>query len=303
MFLTEKLKSDHLAVEIVPEIGARISSLKTPGGREWMWAPTPERRLHRGQPGDNFLSSCLIGADECLPTIVGCEWQGRVYPGHGECWNASWQTTPRRSTQEPVETRLDLPLSGVHFRRKASLTDNALLLEYEVINRGKARWDFAYAFHPLFTLLDGDQVDLPIAEAGRIFVENWDGREARWPSPVPEADLSRFAMGTIRPNSLKVFTADPLLAHRAEVWNAGTREKLVMEFDPAFFPALGFYANVGGWGGHRHFAIEPTNAQADSLEQCVRRSLHYSTLPPGEGRTWWIRITVETVVQAGEVKI
>nr|HRJ74016.1 hypothetical protein [Terrimicrobiaceae bacterium] len=110
--------------------------------------------------------------------------------------------------------------------------------------------------------------------------------------PAAQADLSRFAMGTIRPSSLKIFSADPLPSHRAMVSNAWTRESLVMDFDPAFFPALGFYANVGGWGGHHHFAIEPTNAQADSLEQCVRRGLHYSSLPPGEGRTWWIRIAV-----------
>lgn len=301
MFCTEKLESDKLSVEIVPELGARISSLKAPSGREWMWAPTSQRRLYRSRAGEDFLSSCLIGADECLPTIVGCEWQGRVYPGHGECWNVGWQTTPRGSTKEPIETRLDLPISGVHFCRKASLTGNVLLLEYEVINRGKRRWDFTYAFHPLFTLLDGDLADLPIAAGGRIFVENWDGLEAAWPSPVPEADLARFAMGTIQPSSLKVFSADPLPSHCATVWNARTHEKLVMNFDPEFFSALGFYANIGGWGGHRHFAIEPTNAQADSLEQCARRGLDYSSLKPGESKTWWIQITVlELIAHAGK---
>ena len=39
-----------------------------------------------------------------------------------------------------------------------------------------------------------------------------------------------------------------------------------------------------------------------SPEQCVRRGLHYSSLQPGECRTWWIRIAVETVAQAGEAK-
>ena len=66
-----------------------------------------------------------------------------------------------------------------------------------------------------------------------------------------------------------------------------------MDFDPTFFSSLGFYVNQNGWGGHRHFAIEPTNAQADSLEDCIERGLHYSTLSPGASVRWWIQITVE----------
>jgi hypothetical protein len=139
----------------------------------------------------------------------------------------------------------------------------------------------------------GDHVSLPIRQGGEILVENWSGKRAPWPSPVPGADLSCFQMGDISPSTLKIFTADPLTDHRAIVSNAITRERLTVDFDPSFFPALGFYVNQNGWGAHRHFAIEPTNAQADSLEECRRRGLHYSTLPPRASVRWWIQITVE----------
>lgn len=299
-FLRESLSSEFLSAEIIPELGARISSLRAPGGREWMWAPTSERRLFRNRPGDDFLSSCLVGADECLPTIVGCSWQNRDYPGHGECWNAQWLLSPRHDSASAVQTSIRLPLSSAHFRRTAWLENNTLHLDYELSNTGETAWDFCYAFHPLFNLQDGDRLQLPIPEGGRIYVENWDGAEAAWPSPAEGADLSRFRMGTIVPSTLKVFSAAPLSENRAIVWNPQTRERLAIEFDPAFFSSIGFYANVGGWGGHHHFAIEPTNAQADSLECCVRKGLSYSTLPPGGWASWWIRIFVQTEIDHAE---
>lgn len=299
-FSAESLSSDLLSAEIVPELGARISRLRASGGREWMWAPTSERRLFKSRNGDDFLSSCLVGADECLPTIIGCSWQGRNYPGHGECWKAAWRLSPRGDSGSPVQTSVELPLSGANLDRTASIHNCTLLLEYELSNTGKASWDFCYAFHPLFNLRAGDRVRLPISEGGRIYVENWDGAEAVWPSPAEGSDLSRFRMGTVDPATLKIFSAAPLLDNRAIVWNTRTRERLLIEFDPVFFSAIGFYANVGGWGGHHHFAIEPTNAQADSLERCASNGLNYSTLPPGGKTTWWIRISAQAEIDLAE---
>src|SRR5690242_16142349 len=85
------LNNRQLEVAVVPELGAKIISLKNlRSGREWMWHPPGELELFYNSPGDNFSSSPLVGMDECLPTIEPCVWRGRELPDHGEVWSAVW---------------------------------------------------------------------------------------------------------------------------------------------------------------------------------------------------------------------
>src|SRR6266581_8029679 len=64
------LSNQEIELAVVPELGARIISLKDlRTGREWLWHPAGRRKLFRNRTGDNFASSPLVGLDECLPTI------------------------------------------------------------------------------------------------------------------------------------------------------------------------------------------------------------------------------------------
>src|SRR5438445_361846 len=85
------LSNQEVELAVVPELGARIISLKdVRTGREWLWHPAGRRKLFRNRTGDNFERSPLVGLDECLPTIAPCSWQERDLPDHGEVWAAAW---------------------------------------------------------------------------------------------------------------------------------------------------------------------------------------------------------------------
>src|SRR6266481_4178400 len=85
------LSNQEVELAVVPELGARIISLKDlRTGREWLWHPTKGLKLFRNRAGENFESSPLVGMDECLPTIAPCCWRGRDLPDHGEVWATNW---------------------------------------------------------------------------------------------------------------------------------------------------------------------------------------------------------------------
>jgi hypothetical protein len=79
-----KFANDSLSVEVVPEIGGKIVSLRNiVTGREWMWRLRLDAPLFRNEPTDLFDASPLIGADECLPTIARFRWNDLDLPDHG----------------------------------------------------------------------------------------------------------------------------------------------------------------------------------------------------------------------------
>src|SRR5580765_6664736 len=85
------LSNNKMQIAVVPELGAKIISLKNlQTGREWLWHPGNEVALFRNRLGDDFSKSPLAGIDECLPTIAPCRWQACHLPDHGEAWSAAW---------------------------------------------------------------------------------------------------------------------------------------------------------------------------------------------------------------------
>ena len=86
------LNNNEIELAVVPELGAKIISLKNlRTGREWLWHPSEGLKLFTNQVRDDFSISPLVGIDECFPTIEPCSWQGRELPDHGEIWSVPWQ--------------------------------------------------------------------------------------------------------------------------------------------------------------------------------------------------------------------
>ena len=63
-----KLSKGDLTVELLPEFGGRISSIKVAGCEEWITQPHDEL-VHRS-PGDNFIRPEISGWDEMVPTTA-----------------------------------------------------------------------------------------------------------------------------------------------------------------------------------------------------------------------------------------
>jgi len=271
---------DNEAVElgVVPELGARIISLKDRRtGREWMWHPPGGLHLFRNRPGDDFSLSPLVGMDECLPTIAACSWQGVELPDHGEVWSAPWQVDAAGWEGGSLKTSVRLKILPFTFQRTITLQGNEIEIGYRLDNHGTEDKHFLWAVHPLLRLQAGDRLDLPASTRGLLNGAAWVDAVA---TAIPEK------------NHAKIFAA-PVTEGLSAVTNQTTGDRLEFEWNPEENGTLGLWLTRGGWHGHHHFALEPMNADSDALPQAAERN-RCGVVAGASFVTWQIRLRVGT---------
>jgi galactose mutarotase-like enzyme len=270
------LSNHEIEIVVVPELGAKIISLKNlRTGREWMWHPPGDLELFRNSPGDNFSRSPLVGVDECLPTIESCVWHGRKLPDHGETWSAEWSVDEEAWQKGVLKTSVSLKISPFDFERTIELDENGIRLSYQLSNRNSSPEYFLWALHPLLSLQPGDRLVLPASTRALLNGASWvDAVD----SAVPDGNCSKLVAG-------------PLTEAFCGIHNSKTGERFDFEWNAAENNALGLWLTRGGWHGHHHFAIEPTNAGADALTEAVGRECCGMVAGTGSA-TWQVRIRI-----------
>jgi hypothetical protein len=249
-FTVYTLQSDKVALAVVPELGAKIISLKDlRTQREWLWHPGDNLELFINRPGAAFSNSPLVGIDECLPTISTCTWQGREMPDHGEVWNCSWEVDHDAWQQGVLKTSVKLKSLPLIFERTIQLQGYEVRIDYKLSNVKGSKQKFLWAFHPLLRLVAGDELELPPSTRKLLNGETW-----------VDAVTSVIPPG----NCAKAF-AHPVTEAWAAVKNETTGDRLEFVWDSQQNNSLGLWITRGGWHGHHHFAIEPTNADHDCL--------------------------------------
>ncbi len=270
------LSNQEVELAVVPELGARLISLKDlRTGREWLWHPAGGRKLFRNGPHDNFENSPLVGLDECLPTIAPCSWQGRDLPDHGEVWAAAWTLDSEAWERGVLRTSVSLNVSPFDFERTIELQENEVRLGYQLHNRAAAQELYLWAMHPLLRLQIGDQLELPSSTRALL-------NGAAWVDAVnstgPKGDCE------------KVF-ASLVSEGLAAINNPETGDRLEFEWDPAQNNTLGLWLNRGGWHGHHHFALEPANGEPDVLTAAAQRK-RCGAVPAHGSVAWQVCIQV-----------
>jgi hypothetical protein len=250
------LGNQEVEITVVPELGAKIISLKNLcTGREWMWHPTGRLELFRNRPGDAFSTSPLVGMDECLPTIAPCFWQGRNLPDHGEVWCVPWKVDAPAWAGGVLKTSATLKLSPFEIERTVELREKEIRLGYRLRNRSAVEERYLWAMHPLLRMCAGDQLELPASTRSLLNGEGWIGD---LDSAISDGDCA------------KVFAA-PVSEGFAAVHNPSTGDRLEFEWSPIENDTLGLWLTRGGWHGHEHFALEPANGDADTLTLAAGR--------------------------------
>jgi galactose mutarotase-like enzyme len=290
------LRSNALEILVVPELGARILRLQSLcSGTEWMWHPPDAMRLFRNRLGDPFEYSTLAGADECVPTIAACEVAGRRLPDHGEAWASAWEIDEDAWSNGALSTRLKLPVSPFEFERRIAMNAGTLRFEYRIRNVSRNEESFLWAFHPLFALLPCDRIELP-SDVRSVRVNAAVGcalrapcAECAWPEPFPSVRFDSLGSGCGK------LVAD--FSGCREGWGAIVRgsRKLSIRFDPYEIPYLGVWFTRGGWHGHTHAALEPTNGASDALLDAD--GAPYNRLAPGAEQHWSFRLCIEDSTQ------
>jgi galactose mutarotase-like enzyme len=273
-FAVHRLVNDEVEVAVVAELGAKIISLKDlRTGRDWMWHPPGGLKLFRNRFGEAFSQSPLAGADECLPTIEPCRWQGCDLPDHGEVWNAPWTVDPEALARGMIKTSVRLKISPFDFARTIDLRGNEIHIRYQLNNRDVSERRFLWAFHPLLRLQPDDHLELPASTRQLL-----DG--AAWVDAVASAIPGNKAA--------KVF-ASPIREGLAAIANPSTEDRLEFLWNAGENDTLGLWLTRGGWNGHHHFAIEPANAGMDALAAAAEHG-RCPAVAAGGLTTWRIRL-------------
>ena len=272
------LRNSDLELAVVPELGAKVVSLRNLNtGREWMYFPGEKPRLFKNEPGDDFARSPLVGWDECLPTISPCNWQGRSLPDHGEVWSAAWELNEEAWKQGIIETSVRLPVSPFLFRRSLELRGSCLHIDYQLTNLGNRTEEFIWAMHPLLALHEGDRLVLSPEIRQHLGQNSW----------LDTLDFSGNGL-----SCAKVF-AGPLEQCNAAVYNPITGDKLNFRWDAGDCDTLGLWLTRGGWHGHHHLALEPASGAPDSLTVAATEWKRCCSLEPLAKRSWSVQVTLE----------
>ena len=272
------LSNSHVELSVTPALGAKVVSLRNlRSGREWLWHPASGLKLFRSQPGEDFSGSTLVGWDECVPTIAPCTWKGRALPDHGEAWNLAWDMDSGAWGRGVLKTSVRLPISGFHVTRALKLSGPAINVEYVIENPTPLAQEFLWAAHPLLALHEGDQLELT-EEARRLLHD--------------DSCLNSLQFKEGSPACAKLY-AGPLRQGRAGVFNPRTGDRLTFEWDTADCDTLGVWLTRGGWHGHHHLALEPTNGADDSLALAATEQRRCGVVPPRGKKTWCIQLRLE----------
>jgi galactose mutarotase-like enzyme len=298
------LRSDFLQVETIPELGAKISSMKImPSGIELLQQPL--RPYAERSHTMAFDEGDASGFDECLPTVSGCEYEtadGQItVPDHGDFWRIPFSGELAGNTLTLQATGFSLPLE---FTKKLTLEKNELVIHYSVRNVSTTPTEFAWSAHPLFQVDADDRVLLP-PSSQTVTVEGSGkerlgkgGREYSWP-------LTRLDDGTTidlsRCGGIEDEIGDKLyLPAPHEGWCAIDRKRLnarvEVRFNADVTPCLGLWLCYGGWpleqaNRQQCVALEPCTAPVDSLAVAARNGWTKKLAPLAQFE-WSISIRV-----------
>ena len=272
------LRNAQLELAVVPALGAKVISLKNlRTGREWLWHPASGLKLFANQPSDDFSLSPLVGWDECIPTVAPCTWQSRTLPDHGEVWPLAWKLDAAAWAEGIIKTSVQLPVSSLNFTRTLELRGGVLRADYVLENAEAPATEFLWAAHPLLAVHEGDRLELTEETRGLLGAEAW----------LDSLEFEKDSAGCAKRY------AGPLREGRAGVFNPRTGDRLTFEWDPAECDTLGIWLTRGGWHGHHHLALEPTNGSADSLAAAATDHKHCGILPPHGRKHWQFQVRLD----------
>jgi len=292
------LESEALRLVIVPDLGAKIVSLYDKiHQREWLVPPI--RPARQTAYGDDFVSQDMSGWDEMLPTIVTCEYAGKILPDHGEIWSIPWK-------RENVDGALSFSVDGValpyRFTRTAALVAPATLeFRYQILNTGQQAFSYLWAAHPQFAADAHTRIVFP-PEVEQVVnvIENdpvWGaaGDLASWPVAVA-ASGAEWRLDTVRGVEHRACRKFYTRPEQPIGWAALVDEQrncqLRLEWPADFAPYLGLWIDEGMYNTAPVAALEPTNGYYDSLERAIENQ-QVAVLEPGQQVNWTLKVLLQ----------
>lgn len=300
------LRSAALEIIVVPSIGMKLTNLRRPRGREWLWR-SDQIPLALPAPGASYVETADSGGwDECFPTVGACPLPGAPagapeLPDHGELWSAAWSSAvhdgPEGTTLVSTAQGTRLPYA---FTREITLDRQAPVarFRYRLRHLGDAPFPWLWSSHPLLNVQAGTRLEVPGLTQVKLDAVHGRADLARgdvvsWPGAIGGRN-DAFVFGEDGAWATKLF-GDAGPEGRMTLVDPRRGERLEMRVDPTEVPQVGIWINCAGWAppGRRPYynlALEPCIGAPDRLDDAVRDWRAAPELLPGEERRWSMEV-------------
>jgi galactose mutarotase-like enzyme len=300
------LRGEELEVVVVPAVGMKLTNLRRPRGREWLWR-NDQMPLAPPRPEASFVETADSGGwDECFPTVAPSPIPGAPpgtppLPDHGELWGATWSSSVYgHASGITLAASTSGRLLPYEFHRELTVDpyEPLLRLGYRIRNTGSSPFPWIWCAHPLFNVQPGTTLELPTMHQVRLdAVHGLPGPErgdiVGWPGALG-GDRSRFVFPADGAWAVKLF-GDVGPSGRMVLTDPRRAERLEIRVRPEEVPQVGIWINNRGWAPagrtpYSNLALEPAIGAPDSLEEAVRDWRTAPTLAPGEERSWTLEV-------------
>jgi galactose mutarotase-like enzyme len=300
------LRGEELEVVAVPAVGMKLTNLRRPRGREWLWR-SDQIALALPRPGASFVATADSGGwDECFPTVSPSPIPGApsgtpALPDHGELWSAQWSSSVyEHAGGVTLAASAGGRLLPYAFDRELTVDpqEPAMRLRYRVRNTGGAPFPWIWCAHPLFNVQPGTTLELPTMHQVRLdavhgIPDLGRGDIVGWPGALG-GDGRHFTMPAAGAWAVKLF-GDVGPSGRMALVDPRRGERLEMTVRPDEVPQVGIWINNRGWAPegrtpYFNLALEPAIGAPDSLEEAVGEWRTAQVLAPGEERSWGLEV-------------
>jgi hypothetical protein len=282
-----RIENEHVAVDVMPELGAKIFRLIDKARDHDVLWHSPRVTPHAVALHANFDDHWPGGWDEVFPTgVITTNRYGDVLPHMGELWtqHARWWLDESSPERVQVTFSIDTPITPARWQRVLTLEAGSpvIQLAYRIENTGFRPFDFNWGIHPVQAISAAHRFDVPARRAevdehgGGILGHK--GERYEWPM-FGELDVRR-ALGP---------EADDFALHYltelSEGWVACTdttaRRGFGLAFDQSVFSVIWLWLVYGGWRGYYQAIMEPWTGYPSPLTEAIEAGRALS-LAPGE---------------------
>ena len=247
------LENKFLCVEIIPELGGRISSvIFKPTGKEWVWS-NPQLTTRKVEKGSSYDDNWQGGWEELFPNDAIEEFSWGTGRDHGELWFNSWNLT--QNDKFKATLTIDNLESDSKFTKIIDISESSMNVKY----KGQIPFDdyFLFKLHLAVPLNRDLQIKVNAININKVDPEFGNilntEMESYFFRPKKDSGLYDFAYLDINKNKVEITDKN--------------NDSMTLVFDDTVLKYFWIFQSQGGWNNHNVVVLEPsTNSKKNIIE-------------------------------------
>ncbi|MES2614562.1 MAG: DUF5107 domain-containing protein [Bdellovibrionota bacterium] len=290
-----KLENEFITLEFIPQLGSKITKIQHKNSSHNFLLPPQDFPYKLASYNTPFEEYDTSGFDDCFPTVSACSIlqnnESINFPDHGDIWSAQADIINIGTSFAFI--KVDGTSFPYSFHKKINLSENKIVLNYEVISNSEQAQYVLWSAHPLLSISENSQILLP-PEVKNLFV-NWslNNRLGQFADTISWPVHKNNDLSFIGNKNLgfadKLFT-EKLTQGICGYYHHETNEHILYKFSTKEIPYIGVWICQGGWpqsrnSQHYTVALEPCFGMPDSVSYAAKNKS--CILLPSMGKYTW----------------